>query len=108
MKRAFLYDEVDKLTAQSRKLRTAYQKHRRSVASFLSFFDWIRFCKYLSILDEQSNRKTSDQHLRHVASLRSKRFGNALSDTEKHILNLSQYELSDLKQFVLSHELNFG
>ena len=93
---------------ESRKLRAAYQRLWRSVASFLSFFDWIRFCKYLSILDERSKRKTSNQHLRHLASLKNKRFDNALSDTEKYILNLSQCELSDLERFVLSHGLNFG
>ena len=31
-----------------------------------------------------------------------------MSDTEQHILNLSEYELSDLERFVLSHELSFG
>ena len=31
-----------------------------------------------------------------------------MSDTEQHILNLSQYELSDLERFVLSHGLSFG
>ena len=34
--------------------------------------------------------------------------GKALSDTKQHILNLSEYELSDLERFVLSHGLSFG
>ena len=106
MERAFLYDEVEKLTAQSRKLRTVYQRHCVLLPVFCLLIGFAS--KYLSILDEQSNRKTSSQHLRHLASLKSKRFGNALSDTEKHILNLLQYELSALERFVLSHGLNFG
>lgn len=108
MERAFLKDEIDRLADQSRKLRRAYQIHWRAARDFLSFFDMIRFCKYLSILDERTQRKASNQHLHQLASLKSKRFGNALSDTRKHILNLSEYELSDLERFVLSHGLNFG
>ena len=41
-------------------------------------------------------------------SLRRDRFGNALGDTTGHILNLSDYDLSDTESFVLSHGLNFG
>ena len=42
------------------------------------------------------------------ASLRHDRFGNALTDTTRHVLNLSDYVLSDTESFVLSHGLNFG
>ena len=35
------------------------------------------------------------------------RFGNALGDTTRHVLNLSDYVLSDTESFVLSHGLNF-
>ena len=62
----------------------------------------------MSILDERAERKTNNQQLRQLASLNSQRFGKALSDTEQHILNLSEYELSDLERFVLSHGLSFG
>ena len=106
--RAFLSDEVEKLTVQSRRLRRAYQSIWHIADSFLSFFDRIRFCRYLSILDEQTKRKTNNQQLCQLASLISKRFGNASSDTEQHILNLSEYELSYLEQFVLSRGLSFG
>ena len=108
MERAFLNDEVEKLSVQSRRPQRVYQLHWRNASSFLSFFDRFRFCKYLSILDERSERKTSEQQRRQLVSLKSKRFGNALNDAEKHILNLSKYELSDVERFVLSHGLNFG
>ena len=39
---------------------------------------------------------------------RAARFGYALSNTTRHILNLSDYDLSDNESFVLSHGLNFG
>ena len=71
------------------------------------FFDRIRISRYLSILEKQTERKTNDQQPPQLASLKSKRFGNALSDTKQHVLNLSKYERSDLLRFVLSHGLNF-
>ena len=43
-----------------------------------------------------------------LALLRRDRFGNALGDTTRHVLNLSDYVLSDTESFVLSHGLNFG
>ena len=101
-------DEVEKLSEQSRRLQRVYQLHWRNASSFLFFFDRFRFCKYFSILDERSEQKTSEQQRRQLVSLKSKRFGNALNDTEKHVLNLSKYELLDVERFVLSHGLNFG
>ena len=108
MERAFLRDEIERFATQSRRLRRAYQSHWHAADAFLPFFDRIRFCRYLSILDERAERKTNNQQLRQLASLKSRRFGKALSDTEPHILNLSEYELSDLERFVLSHGLSFG
>ena len=62
----------------------------------------------MSILHEWTKRKTNNQQLRQLASLQSKRFGKTLSDTEQHILDLSEYELSDLERFVRLHGLSFG
>ena len=73
MERAFLSDEIERLATQSRRLRRAYQSHWHAADTFLSFFDKIRFCRYLSILDERAERKTNNQQLRQLASLKSKR-----------------------------------
>ena len=43
-----------------------------------------------------------------LALLGRDRFGNALGDTTRHVLNLSDYVLSDTESFVLSHGFNFG
>ena len=37
-----------------------------------------------------------------------KAFEFGLGDTTRHVLNLSDYVLSDTESFVLSHGLNFG
>ena len=60
MERTFLTDGVGKLTEQSRKLRTIYQSHWRVAREFPTFFDTIRFCRYLALLDERTESKTSD------------------------------------------------
>ena len=57
MEQAFLSD-VEKLTEQSRKLRTVYQSHWRAARKFLTFFDTIRFCRYLALLDGRTESKS--------------------------------------------------
>ena len=108
MERAFLIDDDEKLTEQSRKLQTIYQSHWRAAREFLTFFDTIRFCRYLASLDGRTESKSKIKNERLLFSLRRDRFGNALSDTARHILNLSGYDLSDTESFVLSQCLNFG
>ena len=108
MERAFLTDDVEKLTEQSRKLQTINQSHWRAAREFLTFFDTIRFCRYLALLDERTKSKWKNKNERLLALLRRDRFGNALGDTTRHVLNLSDYVLSDTESFVLSHGLNFG
>ena len=56
--------------------------------------------------ERNQNGRTKNERL--LALLRRDRFGNALGDTTRHVLNLSDYVLSDTESFVLSHGLNFG
>ena len=93
MERAFLIDDVEKLTEQSRKLRTVCQSHWRAVREFLTFFDTIRFCRYLVLLIGKTESKSKIKNERLLFSLRRDRFGNALRNTTRHILNLSDYDL---------------
>ena len=64
MKRAFLTDDVEKLTQQSRKLRSIYQSHWQAARKFLTFFDTNRFCNTWHYLMKERNQnprsKTSD------------------------------------------------
>ena len=63
-----------------------------------------KYAKILLVVHPKSKIKNE----RLLFLLRRDRFDNALSDTTKHILNLSDYDLSDTVSFVLSHGLNFG
>ncbi len=47
------------------------------------------------------------KHHRNVGLLVRKRFGHLLSDPKKHIINLSDYSLSDTEEFVVEHGLKF-
>ena len=64
--------------------------------------DTIRFCRYLALLDKRTESIFKIKNERLLVSLTLDRFGNALSDTTKHILNLSDYVLFDTESFVLS------
>ena len=83
MERAFLTDDVEKLTEQSRKLRTVYQSNWRAASEFLTFFETFRFCRYLALLDGRTESKSKINNERLLFSLRSARFGNTLSDTTR-------------------------
>ena len=108
MERAFLTDDVEKQAEQLKKLRAVYQSHLRAAREFLTFFGTIRFCRYLALLDGRTESKSKIKNKRLLFSIRHDRCGNAFSDTTRHILNLSDYVLSDTESFVLSHGLNFG
>ena len=75
---------------------------------FLTFFDTIRFCRSLALFNGRTESKSKIKNERQLFLLRRDRFGNALSNTTKHFLNLLDYVLSDSESFVLSHGLNFG
>ena len=100
----FRYTLVSKLVFH----QLVYQWHWWAVREFLTFFDTIRFCRYLTLLDGRTESKSKIKNERLLFSLRRDRFGNALSDTTRHILNLSDYDLSDTESFLLSHGLNLG
>ena len=102
MERAFLTDDVEKLTEQSRKLQTINQSHWRAAREFLTFFDTIRFCRYLHYLMKERNQngrtKTSDCLLYSDVTVSAKHSvillgtlrifqNNVLSDTESLILS---------------------
>ena len=107
IERFFLKDKIMRNNKLLRTLRTAYRAYWTKAREFLFMVDTIRLCRYLAELDERTERKTKSKHVRLIMILRRKRFGIALSDGKKRIQNLSDYLLSDTKEFVLGHGLNF-
>ena len=71
------------------------------------FYDLFRFCRFLSEIDQRTENVTKEKHDRNIQLLRKRSFGGMLSDKVKHILNLSDYSLSDTERFALSNGLDF-
>ena len=107
IERAFLNDEIEKINKQIGHAKCAYKRQWIKIPNLLSFFHLVRFCRYLSEIDQRTENATKEKHDRNIQLLRRKRFGGMLSDKEKHILNLSDYTLSDAEKFVLSNGLDF-
>ena len=101
----WLYDTIQPTKSQKPRMYGLPKTHKEG--EFLTFFDTIRFCRYLGLLDRRTESKSKIKNERLLFSLRCDRFGNALSDITRHILNLSDYDLSDTESFVLSHGLSF-
>ena len=95
---------------------------------FWSLVGWVSSVSFISLSTTQPNYKSllvilnfdsvleiarfgtkiKIKNERLLVSLRRDRLGNALCDTTRHILNLSDYVLSGTGRFVLSNGLNFG
>ena len=102
-----MYDEIEKIksliTFLKGKLRALWQEVRQ----FLSFFDFIRFCRYIAIIEEWKKRKLSIKNKRKLKFLFQQRFVNMAKPNKDTIMNLSNYKLSPTEEFVFSHGLNF-
>ena len=105
--RAFMYDEIEKskslITFLKDKLRALWQEVRQ----FLSFFDFIRFCRYIATIDKRKERELSIKNKRKLKFLFQQRFGSMVKPNKDTIINHSNYKLSPTEEFVLSHGLNF-
>ena len=107
IERAFMHDEIEKskslITFLKGKLRALWQEVRQ----FPSFFDFIRFCRYIATVDEPKERELSIKTERKLKLLFQQRFGNMAKPNKDTIINLSNYKLSPTEEFVLFHGLNF-
>ena len=53
IERAFMHDEIEKNQSMAAFLRTKCRSLWQEARQFFSFFDLVRFCRYLSVIDEQ-------------------------------------------------------
>ena len=107
MERAFMKDDIRKQVLLAANLKNYYRSLWSDIKSFLSFFDFIRYCRYVSIIDRSKAKETQNKHERNLSFLRRRRFGNQSIPDKSHLINLSDYQLSDTEEFVLLHGLNF-
>ena len=62
IERAFLNDELDKINTQIWYTKRTYKRQWAKIRSFLSFIDLLRFCRYLSEIDQQTENATKEKH----------------------------------------------
>ena len=108
LERAFIKDEIEKKKCLIERLYSNRLWLWKRTKSFLSFFDFIRFSRYLANIDEHKCKLNNNRNSRNLNLLIHKRFGNNCSDKKKNIINLSNYKLTESEEFILSHGLNFS
>ena len=65
----------------------------------------IRFCSYLTDIDQGTENATIEKHKRNIQILVRKLVWGMLSDREKHIQNILDNNLSDTEKVVLCDSL---
>jgi len=101
-----MQDEIDKNRSMVSSLRTKCRSLWKEIKQFLSFFDLVRSCRYLAVIDEQKEDDNFKKNSNNLRLLFQHRFGNQTSFQKNNITNLSDCKLSDTEQFVLSHGLS--
>ena len=107
MERAFMHDEIAKKRSLISLQKSNYRRLWSNARRFLSYFDLLRFCRYLAKIDNVKERDNRSKNERNFRRLRLQRFGNEANPDKKNIINLSNYKLSATEEFVLSHGPNF-
>ena len=107
MERAFLQDEIGKNLTKLQRLRPIHTRCWKKVRNFLSFFDLLRFCRYLAQIESVKQKQIRIKHFNTVNWLRKQRFGISVSLSNENIINLSDYNLSETERYVLAHGLEF-
>ena len=102
-----MHDKIEKNQSMAAFLRTKCRSLWHEAGQFLSFFDLVRFCRYLSVIDEQKEAVNQKKNSNNLRLLFQHRLGNQISFMQNNIVNLFHYKVSDTEQFVLSHGLSF-
>ena len=107
IKRASLQDEIQKTKTKILNLKRLYTRQWSKTRPFLTFFDSFRLCRYITEIDQRTQKTDYGKHDRNIGMLVRKRFGGLISDLKKHILNLSDYSLYETETFFLGNGLVF-
>ena len=107
IERVFLHDAASRALDQFSSLRNSYRSCWHTVRTFLSFFDVVRFCRYISQIDEKTFKLAQKRCDTNIDRLIKKRFGLPKLSADLVVTNLSNYSLSQAESYVLSHGLNF-
>ena len=107
IERAFLQDEIQIFTIRLKHVQNLHRAAWTVCIHFLSFFDMLRFSRYISNYEISLDARNSSKKENYLSSIIIEKFGSEPSNVEKHIFNLSDYTLSDTEKLVLSRGLEF-
>ena len=106
MEQAFINDKIGKNREKLVRLLRKLDEMRLKTRKFLTFFNWMRFSRYVAEVEERKRNQIKTKHFQTVYWLVKQRFGS-VSNSGNNICKLSTYVLSDTEKFVLSHGLDF-
>lgn len=72
----------------------------------MSFFDWIRFCRFLGWVHQHEYVKLSTKFDASLKNLVHRKYGVTAEPNLDNIINLSSHQLTELESFVLAHGLD--
>ena len=98
---------MDKCSRAAEKLRREFKQFFRDSQTFLSEWDFIRFARSVSEIDEKQRKRLTERNQRNLALLKKRRYGS-LSASYDTIINLSNLELSNIQKDVLCRGVDFG
>ena len=103
----FLTNEIFVKESNRDGLKPLDKKQLNKVQKFLSFFDWISFCRYLAEIEIRQRDQIQAKHFFTLNWMKKQHCGTAASVTKNNMVNLSKHDLSDTEKFVLAHVLEF-
>ena len=105
---AFINEEIEDTFRKFTKLKLTHRNVWTQSTQFLTFFDKIRFGKYLAEVELAMEDKTIKLHDKRIEFLVKKRYGNLNSNSSPDtVINLSKFKPSNDEAFALKLGLNF-
>ena len=84
VERAFMRDEIEKKRSLIKIQKSHYRTLWSYVRTILSFFDLLRFCRYIAKIDNVKEKENLSKNERNLCLLRLQRFGNTANQTLRH------------------------
>ena len=108
IERTFLNDEMQSNQIKYNNLISIFRQTLIQAKNFLTYFDFIRFCKLLSQIDQRKQKEIASKHFFSIRWMRQQQFGNSISASEfSNIHNLANYSLFEVEKLFLTHKLDF-
>ena len=107
IERAFVKDEINKEQDRAKETSRKYRRALTRVKNELSFFDWLRFCKFINKSSARQREQLQQKKKNTFERLNIEQNGDQQLRYE-NIVNLADIELTEAEKDVLCRGLKFG